>query len=285
MSTFLGGSIKLPKARWAPGLMLFVALAGGCSRRPVAIEVSPRPVRIFGLERSQRLTGRLVDKKGRPVQSGSLKWSSSKNDVVTVDSSGRLQSKSAGRSVVTASFEKLSTDVPVEVVDLKAIEIAPASARLVGPVGTTMLLSATLKNSKGMPVSWPVSWSSLRPATATVSQDGTVTAVSPGITTIIVKAGDLQGASEVTVTVGDISRLEIRPATALVRVGDSQHFEVIAYGPDGKTYEGSAAVFLSSDAAVATVDGAGIASGIAAGTATIKAAVAGVSAEATLLVN
>ncbi len=265
--------------------MLFVALAGGCSRKPAAIEVSPRPVRIFGLERSQRLTGRLVDKKGHPVQSGSLKWSSSKNDVVTVDSSGKLQPKSAGRSVVTASFENLSTDVPVEVVDLKAIETAPASARLVGPVGTTMLLSAILKNSKGMPVSWPVSWSSSRPATATISQDGTVTAVSPGITTIIAKAGDLQGASEITVTVGDISRLEIRPATALVRVGDSQHFEVIAYGPDGKTYEGSAAVFRSSDAAVATVDGAGIASGIAAGTATIKAAVAGVSAEATLLVN
>ena len=265
--------------------MLLVALAGACSRKPAAIEVSPRPVRILGLQRSQRLTGRLVDKKGRPVQSGSLKWSSSKNDVVTVDSSGRLQSKSAGRSVVTASFENLSTDVPVEVVDLKVIEIAPASARLVGPVGTTMILSAILKDSKGTPVSFPVSWTSSRPATATISQDGTVTAVGPGITTIIAKAGDLQGASEITVTVGDIRRLEIRPATALVRAGDSQHFEVIAYGPGGKTYEGSAAVFLSSNAAVATVDGAGVASGIAAGTATIKATVADVSAEATILVN
>jgi uncharacterized protein YjdB len=266
-------------------MILFVALAAGCSRKPAAIEVSPRPVRIFGLLRSQRLTGRLLDKKGRPVQSGSIKWSSSKADIVTVDGSGRLQSKSAGRCVVTASFEKLSTDVPVEVVDLKAIEIAPASARLVGPVGTTMTLTAILKNSKGAPISWPTSWSSSRPATATVSQDGTVTAVGPGTTTMIAKAGDLQGASEITVVVGDINHLEIRPATALVRVGDSQHFEVVAFGPDGKTYEGSAAVFRSSDAAVATVDGAGIASGIAAGTATIKATVAGISAEATLLVN
>lgn len=275
----------MPRARWALGMSLFVALAVGCSRKPAAIEVSPRPVRIFGLDRSQRLTGRLVDKKGRPLQSGSLQWSSSKSDVVTVDSTGRLQAKSAGRSVVTASFEKLSTEVPVEVVDLKAIEIAPASARLVGPVGTTMVLSATLKNSKGTPVSWPVTWSSARPATATISQDGTVTAVQPGTTTIIARAGDLQGASEITIVVGDISRLEVRPATALVRIGDSQHFEVVAYGPDGKTYEGSAAVFRSSDDKVATVDGGGIASGIAAGTATIKATVAGVSAEATLLVN
>ena len=86
----------MPKARWALGLMLFAALAGGCSRKPAAIEVSPRPVRIFGLQRSQRLTGRLVDKKGRPVQSGSLKWSSSKNDVVTVDSVGQAPIQERG---------------------------------------------------------------------------------------------------------------------------------------------------------------------------------------------
>ena len=266
-------------------MILLAVLAGGCSRKPAAIEVTPRPVRIFGLGRSQRLTGRVVDRKGRPVQSGSLTWSSSKGDVVTVDGSGRLQSKGAGRAVVTASFEKLSTEILVEVVDVNTIEIAPNSARLVGPVGTTMPLSAVLKNSKGMPVSSPVSWSSSRSAAATVSQDGTVTTVGPGITTIIGKAGDLQGASEITVVVGDINRLEIRPATALVRVGDSQHFEVVAYGPDGKSYEGSSAVFRSSDPAVATVDGAGVASGIAAGTATITATVAGVSAQATLLVN
>jgi len=275
----------LLRARRAIGMILFAALAGGCSRQPAAIEVSPRRVRIFGLERSQRLTARLVDNKGRPVQSGSLTWASSKSDVVAVDGSGKLQSKSAGRAVVTASFEKVSTEVSVEVVDVKTIEISPASARLVGPVGTTMALSAVLKNSKGLTVSLPVSWSSSKPATATVSQDGGVSAVGHGVTMIIGRAGDLQGASEITVVIGDISRLEIRPATALVRLGDSQRFEVIAYGPDGKIYEGSAAVFHSSDPAVATVDGAGVASGIAAGTATIRATVAGASAEATLLIN
>ena len=266
-------------------MILFAALAAGCSRRPASIEVSPRTVKIFGIGRSQRLIGSLVDTKGHPVPAGSLKWSSSKGDIVAVDGTGRLQSKGAGRAIVTASFEKLSTEIPVEVVDVKTIEIAPTSARLVGPAGTTMVISAVLKSSKGTPVSFPVTWSSSRPAAATISADGTVTAVGPGIATIVGKAGDLQGASEIVVVIGDISRLEIRPATALVRVGDSQHFEVVAFGPDGRTYEGSAAVFHSSDPAVATVDGGGIASGITAGTATIKATVAGVSAEATLLVN
>src|SRR5512135_2626965 len=100
-------------------MILLAALAGSCSRKPASIEVSPRPVRIFGIGRSQRLVGRLVDAKGRPVPSGSLKWSSSKGDVVAVDGTGRLQAKGGGRAVVTASFEKLSTEVPVEVVDVK----------------------------------------------------------------------------------------------------------------------------------------------------------------------
>ena len=267
------------------GTVLLGALAAACSNKPVAIEVSPRPVKIFGLQRTQRLTGSLLDKKGRPARGGSLNWSSSKADVVTVDGSGKLQSKAEGKSVVTATFQNLSVQVPVEVVDVKSIEIAPASAHVVGPAGTTVLLTATVKDSKGAPISWPIVWTSSRPRVATVSGEGQITSVGPGTTTIIARIGDLQGASEVIVTVGEIARLEIHPKTALVRVGDSQRFEVVAYGPDGKAYEGSAAVFRSSDPAVARVDGSGTASGNAPGTATIRATVAGASTEATLLVN
>jgi trimeric autotransporter adhesin len=263
----------------------FVMLAAACSSKPAAIEVSPRPVKIYGLKQVQWLTGRLMDKKGRPLQSGSLRWSSSKSDIVTVDNSGKLQSLKEGRSVVTASFEKLSVQVPVEVVDVKSIEIVPASAHLVGPAGTTTTVTSVVKNSAGKPTSRPITWTSSKPAVATISGDGMVTSVGPGTTTIIGRVGDLQGASEVIVTVGEIARLEIHPTTALVRVGDSQRFEIVAYAPDGKAYEGGTAVFQSSDPAVATVDAGGMASGIAPGTASIKASIAGVSAEATLLVN
>jgi len=266
-------------------LVLFSACAAACSRAPAAIEVSPRPVKIFGLQRIQRLTGTVVDKKRRPVRDGAVSWSSSMPDVVTVDGSGKLQSKAEGKSVVTATFQKLSVQVPVEVVDIKSIDIAPASARIVGPVGTTIQLTATEKNSVGKAVSWPITWTSSRPRVATISPQGRITSVGPGTATIIARVGDLQGATEIIVTVGEIARLDIHPRTALVRVGDSQRFEIIAFGPDGKAYEGTAASFESSDPAVAAVDGSGLASGLSPGTATIRASVAGVGAEATLLVN
>src|ERR1700693_5665883 len=99
---FLAGGIKGSR-RYLWGLFV-LPLAAACPTKPAAIEVSPRPVKIFGLQRIQRLTGRLVDKKGRPLAAGGLQWSSSKSDVVTVDGSGKPQAKGAGTAGGAASF-------------------------------------------------------------------------------------------------------------------------------------------------------------------------------------
>ena len=270
--------------RLAASLLLFL-LAAGCSRKPAAISISPSPVRIYGLERSQRLTGRVVDKKGRTLPVGLPRWSSAKPEIVEVDGSGRLTAKGEGRTLVTAKYESLSAQVPVEVVDVREIVVSPASAQIIGPLGTQIPLSAAVRNSRSMAISVKVIWSSSNAKVASVAADGLVTSLAPGTTTAIARIGDIQAASEITVIAQEIARLEIRPATALVRVGDSQHFELIAYGPDGKAIEGAAAIFHSSNTAVATVDGSGVASGIAPGIATVRATLAGITAEATLLVN
>src|SRR5260221_12099032 len=146
LSGFYGGQEEMRRYH---GGIVFLLLAAACSSKPAAIDVSPRTVKIYGLKKVQRLTGCVMDKKGVPLRAGTLQWSSSKSDVVAVDSSGKLQSLKEGRSIVTGSFEKLSAQVTVEVVDVKSIEIAPASAHLVGPAGTTIALTAVVKNAEG----------------------------------------------------------------------------------------------------------------------------------------
>lgn len=268
------------------GIWLFgIAFAAACSRGPATIDVTPKKVKIYGVERTQRLTGRLMDRNGQPLETGSPNWSSSRADVVQVDSSGRLTAKGEGTAVVTAFFESLKTQIPVEVVDANTIEVLPPSARLIGPAGTQYPLKASVKNSKDKPVPISPAWSSADPKIVAVSPAGLLTSLAPGTTSVIAKLGELQAASEITVEIRTIARLGIRPETALVRVGDSQQFDVIAYGPDGKAIEGVSAVFRSSDPAVAKLDLNGKATGVAAGTATIQASLAGVSAQATLLVN
>ncbi len=269
-------------------LSIFLALglaAASCGRRPTTVDISPKKARIYGIEAAQRLTARVLDKKGQPIDQVSVTWSSAKDSVATVDSSGRVTAKGEGKTTIQAKFEKLSAQVPIEVIDVKTIDIAPNALRLVGPPGTQFPLAINAKNSKGKPVEASVVWSSTKPNVASIDAQGVVTAVAPGVTTLVAKLGELQTACDALVSFHDLARLELRPSTAIVHAGDLQKFEVVGFGADGKAIEGLSTVFSSSDPAVAKVDLQGEAVGVGPGTATIRASLGNLTAEATLLVN
>jgi uncharacterized protein YjdB len=276
----------MPSRLAATALGAVCALTLSCGQKPASIQVTPAKVKIYGLERPLRLVARVLDKKGQPVaEPPMLSWSSSKPDVVEVDGSGRLLSKKEGKTAVTASLENLSTQIAVEVLDVKVVEVTPLTARLVGPPGSVLPLQAAVKNSLDQAIGVPVTWSSSDEKVATVSPDGVVTSAGAGKATIVAKVGDLQTGAEVAVDTRMVAKLLLLPATALVRVGDSQHYQVTVYGPDGKEIEGASARFASSNPAVASVDTAGIASGKKSGVATIRAQVGNLTAEATVIVN
>jgi uncharacterized protein YjdB len=256
-----------------------------CSKGAASMDISPKKVKIYGLERSSRLTGRLLDTAGQPLEVGPIVWTSAKPDIVSVDSTGRLVAKKEGTTTVTAAYKKLSVKIPVEVLDVNVLSVSPVQANLIGPVGTRLNLLLIIRNSKNKPIDLKVAWSSSDEKIATVSQDGVVTSVAPGMVTVAAKVGDLQAISDLKVLLREIGRLEIKPATAIVRVGDGQRFEIVAYGTDGLPIEGAFAFFESSNTAVATVDGSGQATGLSRGAAVIRARLGATQAEATLLVN
>jgi len=280
---------RMRRAGVLPVLLLVLSAlalsAAACARRAARIEVLPPKLSIYGLDRPQRLTARILDKSGSPLEIGTANWESSRKDVATVDAGGLISPKSEGKTLITARYETVSTAVPVEIIDVKAIEVAEPSVRLVGPRGTQVPIQSVVRNSRDRALPITPVWSSSAPAIASVSPEGIVTSSSSGKALLIARVGDVQGACEVTVEIRDIARLEIRPATALVRVGDTQHFEVVAYGLDGKIIEGPAVLFRSSNPAVATVDASGHAHGASPGAATIRATLAGAGAESTLIVN
>jgi alpha-L-fucosidase 2 len=272
--------------RWRARILLSVLLvAAACSRKPATIDISPKKVVIHGLERGQRLTTRVLDKKGRPLEGRSPTWSSSDAGTAAVDAGGRVVAKKAGKATITAQIDDVSAQIPVEVVDVSTIEFGSASLALVGPAGTSVPLVWKVLDSKQAKVDLAPTWSSADPKVATVSDAGVVTSVGPGATNVVARVGDVQGACEVRVSLQTISRLELRPATALVRIGDSQRFVVTAYGADGKAIPEVSAAFRSSDPAVASVEASGVAMGHKAGAATIHVELAGAKAEASLLVN
>jgi alpha-L-fucosidase 2 len=270
------------RALAALGVALVVV---GCSKKPGTIDISPKKVTIYGLERAQRLTARVLDKKGHPFEGGSPAWASADRAVAEVDAGGRVVAKRAGKTTVTASLEDVSVQVPIEVVDVGSIEFGAPELSLIGPAGTALPLSWRVVDSAKAKVDLAPTWSTSDPKVATVSDAGVVTSVGTGTANVVARIGDVQGACEVHVRLQAITRLELRPATALVRVGDSQRFVVTAFGPDGQAISDVAAAFMSSDPAVASVGPSGVASGHKAGAVTIKVELAGAAAEASLLVN
>jgi len=269
-------------------IWLAVALAlpaAGCGRKATTVDASPKKLKIYGIDSMQRLTGRILDKKGQPIEEGTISWSSSQPDVASIDSSGRLTAKSTGKTMIVARFQKLETQVPVEVIDVKGIDMTTPIVTLMGPPGTRFPLQAVAKSSKGKPVEIVLQWTSSKPSVATVDSRGVVSSVATGSAIVVAKLGDLQAGCDVTVSVRDLVRLQLHPETAIVRPGDVQKFEVLAYGPDGKPIEGISTLFQSSDPSVARVDPQGTATGVAAGTATIRATIGALTAEATLIVN
>jgi uncharacterized protein YjdB len=267
------------------GLAVAVLVGVACGRKPATLDVSPKKVNIYGIDRSVRLTARVLDKKGQPIEPATPTWSSSAPDVVRAESGGRLVAVKEGKATVTGTYEGVSTQVPVEIVDVSSIDLSPPLLHLTGPAGTTISLAWTVKNSHQATVNLKPTWTSADPKIATVSEDGRVTSVAGGTTTIVGRVGDVQGACDLIVSLRPIGRVELRPATALVRVGDSQRFQVLAYAPDGAEIPEVAGTFTSSNPGVASVTTSGVAEGRAIGAALIRVEVAGQTAEATLLVN
>jgi hypothetical protein len=85
---------------------------------------------------------------------------------------------------------------------------------------------------------------------------------------------------EVRVTVVDADRIEISPADATVLVNATIRLAATVYGSGGEELQERAVEWTSLDPVVATVDGAGTVTGVAPGSATIRARVGGTTASA-----
>jgi hypothetical protein len=278
---------RLARMSLSATLVAGALLAVGCGRKPASLDIAPRKVIIYGVGRGKDLTVHVLDKKGTALaEAPPVAYSASPAGIVEVSSSGHVSGKKAGRATLSVSAAGLSASVPAEVRELAYIDIIPATLRLVGPRGTQSRLEIAGKTADGNPTAaGTVAWVSKNSAIASVSPDGVVTSVQAGKTTVTAKLADLFTESDVEVQIRNISRLEIRPETAIVKVGESEKFSVLAYDETGLLIADAAAQFSTPNAGLVKISGDGKATGQARGTSTIVATIGDKSARATLLVN
>src|SRR5436309_2333910 len=104
-----------------------------------------------------------------------------------------------------------------------SVTVSPAAAS--AQVGTTMQLTATLKDANGLPTSGTVTWTTSNGVVATVSATGLVTGLAVGTATITATSEGQKGSSAVTVN-------PVAGPTPLYTLGNGADYYVAPSGSD-----------------------------------------------------
>jgi plastocyanin len=183
----------------------------------------------------------------------------------------------AGLALLAACDDKSIDVTPPPAVVVARIELSAATTALT--LQQTVQVSAVARTASGTVVgsAQPV-WSSTAPGIATVNSAGLVTAVAAGSATIRATVGSVSGTLDVTVTTGAgvLATIVVNAQDPTMQLG--QLTQATASGRDalgGPAALGTRVVTWStSNAAIATVNSAGVVTGVGIGTVNLQASVA-----------
>ena len=213
-----------------------------------------------------------------------ISWATSNPAIVSVDKEGNVKGVAVGTATVAASHGNLSdackitvtaSAVPVTSISLDKTTLALAEQ-------DTYQLTATVKPDNATDKT--VTWSTANAAIATVSDNGLVTAVAEGTTTITAKAGDKTATCTVTVSKKIIPVTSVTLNKTSLALTEQETFQLSAtVSPDNATDK--TVTWSSSNTAIATVSSNGLVTAVQEGSATITAKAGDKTATCTVTVS
>ena len=217
-----------------------------------------------------------------------VSYSSSSPAIATVNpSSGAVVGVAPGTTQITATSEGIAGARTLTVVPPVASVTITIPAGPPASPGTVVNATAVLRDAQGNTLTGrPVSWLSNNPAIATVSPLGVITAVSPGVSTIIASSEGQQGSLQFTVQAPPVATVTVSlGGSTSLSVGASRTATYTARDAQGNVLVNRAAQWHSSNPAVATVHQiSGLMTGISFGITNITATVEGISTARELIV-
>ena len=169
---------------------------------------------------------------------------------------------------------------------LLSIAIAPTDPTI--DVGQTQPFTATgtFSDNSTSDITNQVAWASSDQNVATINSAGLATGVGPGTATIGATQGAISGEATLTVNAPQLQSIAISPQNPTTEVGQTQPFTATGTFSDNSTSDITNQVaWASNDQNVATINSAGLATGVGPGAATIGATQGAISDQTTLTVN
>src|SRR5213596_2249200 len=250
-----------------------------------SVTVSPATASVTAGQTAQ-LTATPQDASGTALTGRVVTWGSSNTAIATVNGSGLVTGMAAGSATITATSEGQSGSAALTVttVPVASVVVSPATASR--QVGQTVQLTATPQDAGGTPLAGRVvTWGSSNPGVATVNGSGLVTGMAAGSATITATSEGQSGSAALTVSTVPVASVVVSPATASRQVGQTVQLTATPQDASGTALTGRVVTWGSSNPAVATVNGSGLVTGMAAGPATITATSEGQSGSAALTVT
>jgi hypothetical protein len=163
-----------------------------------------------------------------------------------------------------------------------SVEVTPATANL--SVDGTLQLTAVAKDASGAILSGrSMTWSTSNALIASVTA-GLVTGVAAGTAQLAATVEGKSDTATITVIYSAVASVTVVPDVTSVAVDGDYQFSVVLKDAGGSVLKGRTVTWSSSNTAVATVNGSGMAHGVALGSATITALSEGISGSAALSV-
>lgn len=178
-------------------------------------------------------------------------------------------------NIAAASTAALPPPTPV----VTTVTVLPSPASVVA--GATVALTATVRDQQGnVMTGQTVTWSTNNTAAATVGSSGVVSGVAAGSATITATSSGKSGTSNVTVTASPppppvVTTVTVAPTSASIVAGGTVSLTATVRDQQGNAMTGQPVTWSTNNSAAATVNSAGVVTGVAAGSATITATSSG----------
>ena len=200
------------------------------------------------------------------------------SDAASAQDGASLDAAVADGALADAAAADAASDAAV--LTLVSIAISPPSPTIA--VGTSLALEATglFSDNSTRDVTGEVQWTSSDPSRASLggTHGAVASALAAGQVTISATLGSVVGAISFTVSSATLTSLAVTPSSSMLAAGTKLQFTATGTFSDATTQDLTAsATWSSSMQSAATVDAAGLATGLALGDTTISASFAGQS--------
>jgi hypothetical protein len=222
--------------------------------------------------------------------SANVDWSSSDTTVATIPPSYPVaKGVHNGTAQITATLNSVTgiANLTVTGATVQSISVTPANSTTAPNIKLRYFATGSFSDGSTQDLSLDVVWSTNPTTVASISSPGNAVALTAGTTTIGAAFGAVSGSTSLTVSSATLTSITVKPASAVIAPGSVQGFSATGNYSDGSTQPllFNVATWSSTDTTVATVDSIGDVTGQSAGTATITAALSGISGTASLVVQ